>query len=116
MRPVCVSCKVEMVAIKNGVPLIHFMEHPDPATPAYEDHDKVRIVNVDVLLEGSWKDGAIDWVCMSDKYQCPECKNEILTGYGKLQFGYEFKDQKKMETYLHEQSVQGKAVVLKKQR
>jgi hypothetical protein len=116
MRPVCVECKREMKCEKNGVEVIHYMEHPEPDAPAYEDRDNVRIVNVDVLLEGQWEEGEIDWVKQGDKYKCPVCNKEIITGFGGALENWEIRnmeDPKRFYAFIAQRVAEGKAIALK---
>lgn len=70
MRPVCVQCGKEMECIKNGVTVYHPME-PVSMTD----------------------DNEIDFVVSGDKYQCPVCKIEIVTGFGRECIAGEFSQQ-----------------------
>lgn len=82
MRPVCVKCGCEMIPIHNGTVVYHPYEHADPNTPAQEKIGDLTVVNTDVLIEGSWKEGDIDFAVQGDTYECPKCKTKIVTGFG----------------------------------
>lgn len=81
VRPVCVKCGTEMECVKNGVLVYHPFEHATPG-PVEETGGDVAIVHTDRMIEGSWKDGDIDAVAYGDKYGCPKCGLEIVTGFG----------------------------------
>jgi len=81
MRPVCVKCGMEMTCAENGVLVYHPLEHATPG-PAQERVGGISVVNVDRLIEGSWKDGDIDFVIYGDKYRCPGCGNEVVVDFG----------------------------------
>ena len=81
IRPVCVKCGREMVCALNGVLVVHPFEHPEPG-PIQETVGGVSIVNTDRLIEGSWKDGDIDFIAYGDKYRCPFCGSGVVTGFG----------------------------------
>jgi len=69
MRPVCVKCGKEMIPIHNGTIVYHPYEHATPNTPAQEQTEEgLVIVNTDVLIEGSWKEGDIDFAVQGDMY------------------------------------------------
>ena len=82
MQPVCVSCGREMTCVRNGQVVYHPFEHARPDEKAQEVIDNLAIVDTDVLFEGTWKDGDIDFIVKGDRYQCPSCGIEIVTGFG----------------------------------
>ena len=82
MRPICVACQKEMKCVKNGQVVYHPYEHITPDEKAQETIANVTIINTDVLIEGSWKNGDIDFVIIGDRYQCPNCLHEIIAGFG----------------------------------
>jgi len=84
MRPVCVKCGKEMIPIHNGTIVYHPFEHATPNTPAQEKVGNVTIVHTEVLIEGSWKEGDIDFAVEGDTYECPQCKARIVIGFGEL--------------------------------
>jgi len=81
MRPVCVKCGKEMECALNGVLVVHPFEHPEPG-PVQETVGDITMVNMDRLMEGSWKDGDLDFIAYGDKYRCESCGSEIVTGFG----------------------------------
>lgn len=83
LRPICVKCGREMSCEKNGVMVVHPMEHAEPG-PIQEQGEGFTQVNVDALFEGSMKEEDVDFVIIGDKYRCPTCGNEIVTGFGRL--------------------------------
>ena len=89
MRPVCVKCGKEMIPIKNGTVVYHPYEHAEPNTPAQEKVGNVIFVNTDVLIEGGWQEGDIDFAVEGDAYECPSCKVRIVTGFGELMVDYQ---------------------------
>jgi len=82
MQPVCVSCGREMTCVRNGQTVYHPFEHARPDEEAQEVIGNLVTVNTDVLFEGTWKDGDIDFIVSGDKYQCPSCGIEIVVGFG----------------------------------
>ena len=68
---------------KNGMLLVHYMEHASGPAQITSPDGKHTIINTDHLIEGSWKDGDIDYIIACDKYQCPTCGYEILTGFAR---------------------------------
>lgn len=93
MHPVCVKCGREMKPVLNGVVVYHPYEHAKPQEKAQEKIGNLTVVNTDVLIEGGWKDGDIDFLVLGDKYQCERCGNEIVTGFGGLMIDYEVKQE-----------------------
>ena len=89
MRPVCVKCGQEMIPIHNGTIVYHPYEHAEPNTPAQEKVGNVTVVNTDVLMEGGWQEGDIDFVVEGDTYECPSCKTRIVTGFGEPMIDYQ---------------------------
>ena len=81
--PICVHCGREMYASKNGVVVYHPMEHPSPDEKVRTETKGVVIINVDVMLEGSWKDGDLDFVVNGDEYECRRCHSRIVVGFVK---------------------------------
>ena len=82
MRPICVTCQKEMKCVKNGQVVYHPYEHITPDEKAQETIANITIINTDVLIEGSWKNGDIDFVIIGDRYQCPNCLHEIVASFG----------------------------------
>ena len=93
MRPVCVKCGKEMIPIRNGTIVYHPYEHATPDTPAQEQIGNVTVVNTDVLIEGGWQEGDIDFAVQGDTYECPECKARIVTGFGERMIDYQVKQE-----------------------
>lgn len=89
MRPVCVKCEQEMIPIHNGTIVYHPYEHAEPNTPAQEQVGNVTVVNADILIEGSWAEGDIDFAVQGDTYKCPSCKTKIVTGFGEQMIDYQ---------------------------
>ncbi len=92
MQPVCVSCGREMVCIQNGTYVWHPYEHAE-TLKAQQTIGDVTIINSDVLIEGSWSEGDIDFVASGDTYECPKCKHKIVTGFGQPMLDYDFKQE-----------------------
>jgi hypothetical protein len=92
MRPVCVKCGKEMIPIHNGTIVYHPYEH-EYFKPAQEQVGNVTVVNTDVLIEGSWKEGDIDFAVLGDTYECPKCKAQIVTGFGERMIDYQVKQE-----------------------
>lgn len=63
MRNVCPKCQIEMQVEKNEVPVIHFTDNN--------------------------RDKGIDFMVWGDLWKCPTCKNEIISGFGKMIMEYE---------------------------
>ena len=61
IRPICANCNVEMGCVRNEVAIWHPME---PVIKGLE-------------IE-------IDFVVLGDKYECPKCSANIVTGFGKM--------------------------------
>jgi hypothetical protein len=78
-----------MVCVQNGTVVYHPYEHATPETPAQRNVGGVVIVNTDVLIEGGWQEGDIDFAVLGDTYECPKCKARIVTGFGKPMINYE---------------------------
>lgn len=86
MRPVCVKCGKEMQPIQNGVVVYHLYEKPLPTDPPKQSkHGGVTVINADRLIDPAIYEqkGRIDFIVMGDKYKCPICGTEIITGFGK---------------------------------
>ena len=71
-----------MICVENGTVVYHPYEHAEPGQPAQEKIGNLTVVNTDVLIEGSWKEGDIDFLANGDTYECPECGIRIVTGFG----------------------------------
>lgn len=110
MRPVCVSCGKEMNCVLNGTVVYHPYEHARPDEKAQEVVNGVTIVNTDVLIEGGWKDGDIDFLVKGDKYECPKCGQQIVTGFGGKIVDYHEVPQEKMQEWVMLAKTQGRAV------
>lgn len=54
MRPVCVKCGIEMKRIKSGVVALTQFQNPPQPYQAF----------------------------MADLFECPDCQNQVLSGYG----------------------------------
>lgn len=78
-----------MECVLNGVIVYHPYEHAKPYEKAQETIGDVTVVNTDVLIEGSWKDGDIDFVVPGDKYLCKNCGAEIVIGFGEKTVDYQ---------------------------
>ena len=89
MNPVCARCGKEMVCVKNETVVYHPYEHAEPSTPAQKKVGDVVVVNTDVLIEGGWQEGDIDFAVLGDTYECPECKARIVTGFGQPMIDYQ---------------------------
>lgn len=85
LTPICVQCGREMRCEKNGVYIYHPLEHTTPG-PIQEGN----IVYTDRMLEGSWKEGDIDFVTEGDKYKCPTCGHEVIVDCGHLMIASPF--------------------------
>lgn len=88
MRPVCVRCGREMQCIKNGVIVYHPYERPEPG-PIAEDVRIIgrhvsffRCINIDRLIDIDIT--KIDFIVHGDKYRCPDCGYEVVTGFGSI--------------------------------
>lgn len=94
MRPVCVKCGIEMKPIRNGVVVYHPYEQPELG-PIQEEIQhpqlgKVQVINTDRMISPDHFAGRIDFVASGDKYQCPNCGVEIITGFGKPMVDYDY--------------------------
>jgi len=89
MNPVCVRCHRELTCAKNGVLVVHPFEHAEPV-PIKETEDGLTIVDMDALLDGSWKEGDIDFIAEGDKYRCPGCGHEIVMGFGERMDAFKY--------------------------
>jgi len=81
MRPVCVKCGREMQCEKNGVVVYHPYERPDPG-PTVTKTKKMAMIHLDRLLVDSIDTTKVDFVVRGDKYRCPVCGFEVVTGFG----------------------------------
>ena len=61
MRPICANCNVEMECVRNEVAVWHPME-------------PIKTYGTEV----------IDFIVIGDKYKCPKCGANIVTGFGKM--------------------------------
>ena len=61
MRPICAFCKIEIECVMNEVAVWHPME---PVIKGLETE--------------------IDFVVIGDRYKCPKCSANIVTGFGKM--------------------------------
>lgn len=86
MRPVCVKCQREMSCARIGVIVFHPYERPEPG-PTIEQDGNLTIVHLDRLLAINPYD--IDFAVKGDKYRCPECGYEIVTGFGREMLDYD---------------------------
>lgn len=109
MRPVCVSCGKEMTCVKNGTVVWHPYEHARPHEKAQEVVNGVTIINTDVLIEGGWQDGDIDFMVNGDMYECGKCGHQIVTGFGRKIVDYEMPQEKLQESVMYAKT-QGRAV------
>ena len=66
MRPICAKCKIEMECARNDVAVWH------PIEGKYA-HEMVKDA-----IEGE----QIDFVVLGDRYECPKCGANIVTGFG----------------------------------
>jgi len=65
MRPICVECRIEMYAKKNGFIVYRNNDH----------------------------DGKVYMVLRGDYYKCPNCGGGIITGFGHPMYVGEFEQQ-----------------------
>lgn len=80
-----------MKILTNGTVCFHLYEHVKPTEKAREEMpDGTVVINTDVLIEGGWQDGDIDYAVVGDAWYCPKCKRKIVTGFGKRLIDYEF--------------------------
>lgn len=89
LTPICVKCGREMSCAKNGVVVYHPFKH---ATPGPVQESKVggfKVVYTDRMIEGSWKEGDIDFVAIGDKYKCPDCGFEVVVDCGGLYVAFQ---------------------------
>jgi hypothetical protein len=93
MNPICVECGKEMFCCQNGTVVYHPYEHAKPNEVAQEKVGNVTIVNTDVLIEGRWQEGDIDFAVQGDTYECPYCHAKIVTGFGERMIDYQVKQE-----------------------
>ena len=67
VQPVCPKDGREMQCIKNGVVCFHLYAHAKPGAVAQEIVNGVNVINTDVLIEGGWEDGDVDFVQIGDR-------------------------------------------------
>jgi len=101
MRPVCVECGKEMECTKNGFLVVHFYEKPKGApessiiTGPINNPVTVKVINIDYAISPDHFDcGRIDFIVKGDKYSCPTCEKEIVTGYGEPIYDYDWTQEK----------------------
>lgn len=85
MRPVCVKCHKEMQPTQNGIVVYHLYEKPLPTDPPKQEKiGNLTVINTDRLIDPKLYEekGRIDFVIHGDKYKCPICGIEIITGFG----------------------------------
>ncbi len=115
MNPVCVECGKEMFCCKNETVVYHPYEHAKPDTPAQRKVGNLTIINTDVLIEGSWQEGDIDFAVLGDMYECPKCHKRIVTDFGKPMIDYQV-DQEFLQKIVKKAIEEGRAVkILRKE-
>jgi len=77
IRPICAKCKIEMECARNDVAVWH----PIEGKHAHE--------MMEVAIEGE----TIDFVILGDRYECPKCGANVVTGFGRMLIGTDY-DQK----------------------
>jgi len=115
VTPVCVKCGREMRPERNGVIVYHPMEHATEE-PVQEKIGGFTVVDTDRLIEGSWKEGDIDFVVCGDKYKCPNCGVEIVTGFGGLMMATAFSEftQAKLKRIVNKAKKLGIAIEIRR--
>lgn len=88
MRPVCVKCGREMQPIQNGVVVYHPYERPSEG-PIQETRGGINIIHTDRLISPDHFAGRVDFLAYGDKYRCPFCGIEVVTGFGQQMIDYE---------------------------
>jgi len=96
MRPVCVKCGKEFRCEKNGHLVAHLYERPKGA-PEKTVGD-IHIINLDYAISPDHYDcGRVDFLVSGDKYRCPACGNEIVTGFGEPMVDYDYPQERLRE-------------------
>ena len=103
-----------MTCVKNGTIVYHPYEHARPNEKAQEVVNGVTIVNTDVLIEGGWNDGDIDFYVNGDMYECLECHHKIVTGFGKRIADYDIPQEKMQELIMLAKSQSRAVKILRK--
>lgn len=88
LNPVCVRCGREMTCEKNGVLVVHYFEHADLG-PIKEGN----VIYIDRLMEGSWKDGDIDFIAEGDKWTCLGCGSSVVMRFGEIMSAANFSQE-----------------------
>jgi len=73
---------------RNGVIVYHPYEQPTPG-PVQEKKGNLTIINTDRLI-APVDTTRIDFIAMGDKYKCPKCGYEIVTGFGQMMVDYTY--------------------------
>ena len=82
------KCHAEMICEKNGITVIKYLEYSSSEKASISKftisgiEPIVTSINVDALVEGSWKDGDIDFIVIGDLYKCPTCGFSIVSEFG----------------------------------
>jgi DNA-directed RNA polymerase subunit RPC12/RpoP len=104
LTPICVKCGRETYCEKNGVYIVHPFEHASGFKE--KTIGNTKIINIDYLIEGSWKEGDIDFIAMGDKYKCPNCGYEIVIASDPI-----MDSQKKLKRILKVARESGKEII-----